>query len=95
MTNTELVSEILSLAIKKKGLITQSDSAVIFYDLSLIRKKIDELKKYFPPNTLHTAAIKANPLFNILRFIQKLNMGTEAASLPELFLAQQAGFPLR
>ena len=92
MTNTDLVGEILSLAIKKKGLITQSDSAVIFYDLSLIRKKIDELKKYFPPNTLHTAAIKANPLFNILRFIQKLNMGTEAASLPELFLAKQAGF---
>lgn len=92
MADIKLVSNILSHAIKKKGLFTQSDSAVIFYDLSLIKKRINELKKYFPPNTLHTAAIKANPLFNILRFIQKLNIGSEAASLPELFLAQQAGF---
>lgn len=92
MTNREQIAKILSVAIKKNGLISQSDSAVIFYDLSLICKKIDELKKYFPPNTLHTAAIKANPLFNILRFIRKSGIGAEAASFPELYLAQKAGF---
>lgn len=92
MSNKKLVSKILSLAIKKKELITQSDSAVIFYDLSLIRQKINDLKKYFPPNTLHAAAIKANPLLNILRFIQESGIGAEAASLPELHLAQKSGF---
>jgi diaminopimelate decarboxylase len=92
VTNIKLVSNILSHAIKKKGLITQSDSAVIFYNLSLIQQKINELKNYFPPNTLHAAAIKANPLLNILRFIRESGIGAEAASLPELYLAQKAGF---
>ena len=93
MTNIKLVSNILSRAIKKKGLIAQSDSAVIFYDLSLIQQKISELKKYFPTTALHTAAIKANPFFSILQFIRGFGVGTEAASLPELYLAQKAGFP--
>lgn len=92
MTNTKHAAKILSLAIKKKGLITKSDSAVIFYDLSLIKQKINELKKYFPPNTLHAAAIKASPLLNILRLIQESDFGVETASLPELYLAQKAGF---
>jgi diaminopimelate decarboxylase len=85
--------KILSLAIKKKGLLTKSDSAVIFYDLSLIKQKTDELKKYFPKNTLHTAAIKANPLFKTLQFVKNCGMGAEAASIAELCLAQKAGFP--
>jgi diaminopimelate decarboxylase len=92
VTNLKLVSDILCRAIKKKGLVTQSDSAIIFYNLSLIKQKFDELKRCFPQNTLHAAAIKANPLFNILQFVRELKIGAEAASLPELFLAQQAGF---
>jgi diaminopimelate decarboxylase len=92
VTNIKLVSNSLSHAIKKKGLFTQSDSAVIFYNLSLIQQKISELKKYFPTTTLHAAAIKANPFFSILQFIRGFGIGTEAASLPELYLAQKAGF---
>ena len=37
-------------------------------------------------------AIKANPLLANLKFIKKLNVGVEAASLPELHLAIKAGF---
>jgi len=92
MTNREQVAKILSHAIKKKGLIAQSDTAIIFYNLSLIQQKINQLMKYFPQNTLHTAAIKANPVFNILRFVKTTGIGAEAASLPEIFLAQKAGF---
>jgi len=88
------IAKILSQAIEKKGLLTKSDSSVIFYDLSLIQKRIDELKKYFPKNSLHATAIKANPLFNILRFVRQHGIGAEAASLPELYLAQEAGFPV-
>jgi diaminopimelate decarboxylase len=90
--NKKFISKILSFAIHKKGLITKSDSAVIFYDLSLIKQKITELKKCFPPTTLHAAAIKANPLFNILQIIREIGVGAEAASLPELYLAQKARF---
>jgi diaminopimelate decarboxylase len=93
LLNIKLVGEILLHAIRKKDLITESDSAVIFYDLSLIRQKISKLQKYFPPNTLHAAAIKANPLLNILRFLKQHRIGAEGASLPELYLAQKAGFP--
>lgn len=92
MPNKKFISKILSIAVNKKGLITKSDSAVIFYDLSLIKQKINELKKCFPPTTLHAAAIKANPLFNILRLIRESDVGAEAASMPELYLAQDAGF---
>jgi len=92
VTHQQLASKILSLVINTKGIIANSDSAVILYDLSLINRKIDELQKYFPANTLHTAAIKANPLLNILRFIQQTGIGAEAASLPELYLAQKSGF---
>ena len=92
MTNPKLVSKILSLAIKRKGLITQSDTALIFYNLSAIKQKIGELQKYFPKKTLHTAAVKANPLFNILKFVKQQGIGAETASLPELYLAQKSGF---
>lgn len=94
MSSKEHIAKILSHAIEKKGLLTKSDSSVVFYDLSLIQKRIDELKKYFPKNSLHAAAIKANPLFNILRFVRQHGIGAEAASLPELYLAQKAGFPV-
>lgn len=92
MSTRKHVQKILSLAIKKRRLLTKSDSSIIFYDLSLIQKKIKELKKHFPKNTLHTAAIKANPIFNILKFVNQQGVGAEGASLPELYLAQTAGF---
>jgi len=86
------VGKVLSCAFKKHGLIIQSDTAVIFYDLSLIQKRITALKNLFPKQTIHSAAIKANPLSKILIFAAKKGFGAEAASLPELYLAHKAGF---
>lgn len=93
MISVATIEKILSLSLKKKVVLTELDSSLIFYDLSFIKNRITALKKYFPKNTIHTAAIKANPLFNILRFIKQQGIGAEAASLPELYLAQKAGFP--
>lgn len=87
--------KVLSLALKKKGLISRSDTSIIFYDLSLIKQRNEALKKFFPATSLHTAAIKANPLFSVLKLISKTGFGAEAASLPELYLAQKAGFVSR
>ncbi|MEE9441885.1 MAG: diaminopimelate decarboxylase [candidate division Zixibacteria bacterium] len=70
-----------------------NDNSVIFYDLEILRAKIEEVKHAFPTNALHAIAIKANPLSKILNRISKWGMGAEAASLPELYLAQKAGFP--
>lgn len=88
----EGMAEILGLAIQQQ-IIFPEDSAVIFYDLGFLGQRIHDLKDIFPPNTLHAIAIKANPLAKVLGFLKTLEVGLEAASLPELYLAQKAGFP--
>jgi diaminopimelate decarboxylase len=90
--NTEM-SKVFSLALQQKGLIDAEDTALIFYDLSFLQERIENLLHQFPPSTLHTIAIKANPLTRILLKMEKLGVGLEAATLPELYLAEKAGFP--
>lgn len=74
------------------GQIGLEDTAIIFQDLSLLEERIAELTRLFPATTLHAIAIKANPLLKILRKINELGVGLEAATLPELHLAARAGF---
>lgn len=75
----------------KKNLIDRDDTAVIFYDLSRLERNIFDLIKAFPSNALHAVAIKANPTSKILNFLCDRGIGLEAASLPELVMAQKAG----
>lgn len=77
----------------QKNLIETEDTSIIFYDLTLLAENIKQLIALFPNTSLHTIAIKANPLTKILKIIQSFNIGLEAASLPELYLAQQANIP--
>jgi diaminopimelate decarboxylase len=86
------MSKVLELALASKDLINAEDTAIIFYDLDLIKERIMELQKLFPPATLHAVAIKANPLTGILKKVLATGAGLEAASLPELYLAEAAGF---
>ncbi|OFX87437.1 MAG: hypothetical protein A2W99_07070 [Bacteroidetes bacterium GWF2_33_16] len=77
----------------QSGLIeTDQDSTIIFYDFDLLLSKTKALISAFPENTLHTIAIKANPLVKILEKIKSLGLGVEAASEGELFLAEKIGF---
>jgi diaminopimelate decarboxylase len=96
LKKTQIAAEEISItsrkAIKIKNLINGDDSSLIFYNLSFLKERIDELKKAFPKNSLHAIAIKANPLLANLKFIKRLNVGAEAASLPEVYLALKAGF---
>lgn len=85
------MSAVFKKAMKGK-LINDDDSAVIFYDLTGIKERLDEFRKLFPPNTLHAVAVKANPLYRILRFINGTGAGAECATFGELYLARQAGF---
>ncbi|MBK6966988.1 MAG: diaminopimelate decarboxylase [Bacteroidales bacterium] len=82
----------LSIALKQDGLISGEDTAVIFYDLSFPEDRILGLKNLFPPSTLHAIAVKANPLPAALNIVKELGAGVEVASLPELYLAEKAGF---
>ena len=89
--NSEM-SDAFSLALAEKGLITEDDTAVIFYDLNFLNERIVNLQNLFPSNTLHAVAIKANPLITTLKKLNELGVGLEAASLPELYLAEASGF---
>ncbi len=86
------MSTAFNLALAHKNLITEEDTAVIFYDLNFLKERIADLQNLFPPNTLHAVAVKANPLTKTLKKLNELGVGLEAASLPELYLAEATGF---
>ena len=87
----EEISSVFKQLLKKPILINEDDTALIFHDLSYLKHRINELVSFFPGNTLHAIAIKANPLFKVLQEIKNLGIGFEAASLPELYFAEKSG----
>jgi diaminopimelate decarboxylase len=91
--SAEEMSATLSRAIAA-GAIGSSDDAVVFYNLSRLDDMLGTVRNAFPQGALHTVAVKANPIVEILRRIQKAGYGAEVASLGELHLALTAGFPV-
>lgn len=77
------------------GLAGPEDTSLIIYDLDRLRARVDEARQAFPPDTLHAVAVKANPLAAVQRMLADMGpgVGAEAASLPELHLALESGFP--
>lgn len=76
-----------------EGVLEGTDDAVVFYNLSRLKEVLEALRAAFPPTTLHTVAIKANPLVEVLKQFRNLCHGAEVASIGELELALSAGFP--
>src|SRR5438128_7409279 len=89
----EEMSNAFGNALRRRNLIIPEDTAVVFYDLDFLNERIANLKALFPENTLHAIAVKANPLTKILIKMKAMGVGLEVASLPELYLAEKAGFP--
>jgi diaminopimelate decarboxylase len=85
-------SRCVQLALES-GLLSEATPALIFHDLDRMQARIAELQQVFPANTLHTVAIKANPLQAVLRNAVETGAGLEAASQEEVWLAQAAGCP--
>jgi diaminopimelate decarboxylase len=77
---------------RQRKLLGQAPS-VIIHHLGLMRARIEALHAAFPKNCLHTIAIKANPVVEILREIVGFGLGLEAASIEEVKLALAAGCP--
>jgi len=86
------MSQLLQKVLATPELIDADDSALIFYDIGLIENRINEVKDVFPATALHAIAMKANPLMLILKKLAKMETGIEVASLPELMMAEAAGF---
>lgn len=75
------------------GWVDPDEPATIFHDLDLLRARLAELHGAFPSRSVHTIAIKANPVIEILRFVVEQGCGLEAASYEEVSLALAAGCP--
>jgi diaminopimelate decarboxylase len=67
--------------------------AWLVHDLARMRSRIAALREAFPRHALHTLAIKANPLVEVLREAVGAGAGLEAASFEEVELAAAAGCP--
>jgi len=74
-----------------KGILNQDEKSFVFYDLDMLKNKLETAKNLFPDDTLHAVAVKTNPVKNIMSFISSAGMGFEAASLPEVYMALNSG----
>ena len=75
------------------GYLANEHTSVIVHDLDKMTERLGEIRRAFPDETLHTIAIKANPLVEVLRKVVDCGFGLEAASGPELHLALAARCP--
>lgn len=89
----EDVSAVMQAALGH-GIISGSNASAVFYDMDRLARRCVEACQAFGDHSLNAIAIKANPLPAVLRFARDAHprMGAEAASLPELHLALDAGF---
>ena len=78
---------------RERGVLGGEDTAAVFHDLTRLRVRAREAIRVFPTVTLHAVAVKANPLLPLLSLLHDFGMGAEAASFPELRLAESAGYP--
>lgn len=73
------------------NLIDDQNPWIVFHNLDLYREKLRLICDVFPMNSLHTLAIKANPLLELLRIAVEEGFGLEAASFEEVQLALASG----
>lgn len=86
------VARVLALA-RAEGAWRDDTRAALFHDLDRLERRLAELQRVFPPDTVHGVAIKANPLVELLRVVVASGAGLEAASWEEVALARAAGCP--
>lgn len=74
--------------------LTSSDTSAVFIDIGFLIQRLDYLSSCFPKDTLHSLAIKANPLTRLLKIIsyEFPAIGIEAASIGEVHQGLNCGF---
>lgn len=86
------ISEILNNALKNRILDYKPDTSAVFYNIPMLEERVKDLMNQFPENSLHAIAMKANPLFAILKILKDLGAGSEVATLPELHMALETAY---
>ncbi|MFW6019256.1 MAG: hypothetical protein ACOCPM_01620 [Bacteroidales bacterium] len=87
------IEELLGNVFTSADFDQQQDTTIVVYDLPFLRERIRNIRHAFPQDAMHTIAIKANSLPGILKQIKNQNVGLEAASLGELKIAEECGYP--
>lgn len=77
----------------QQGLVSEEDTAVFFHDLDFLKERIAFIQKCFGSSLFQTVAIKANPLPRLMEFLLTCNVGAEAATMSEAYIAQKCGYP--
>ena len=88
----DLISRTVTRSMQQ-GLLDTDDTSVVYLDFRVLADRIARIRNSFSTNhseVLHAAAIKANPLHFVLKWLVKSGAGLEAASLFELMLARDA-----
>ena len=85
----------MKIVINEKKLLNDETPSIDIYDLDYFEARMNELREAFPePFFQHSLAIKVNPMRGILKHVLKTGfMGTECASISEVVLSIQCGFP--
>jgi diaminopimelate decarboxylase len=63
------------------------------YDLDVVDRQVDALRRILPPHVDVAYAVKANPALAIVDHLARLGLGADVASGGELELALRAGMP--
>jgi diaminopimelate decarboxylase len=77
-----------------KKLVTQRELPAFIYFKKIVKSKYDELLDCLPRGFEIHYAFKANPNQGVLGFIRSLGAGADVASLGELRLAMETGYPI-
>ncbi|KAF6260810.1 diaminopimelate decarboxylase [Scenedesmus sp. NREL 46B-D3] len=77
------------------GMFSDDTPSIMLMDLDQIHATITHIQQDagYPASTLHTVAVKANPIGKVLQQFRDRGLGAEAASMGELQQALHVGFP--
>lgn len=74
-------------------IVKEAELPAFVYFSKIIKKKINELASCLPENFEIHYAFKANPNRDVLQIVKTLGVGADVASLGELLLARDLGYP--
>ncbi len=72
---------------------TNRDTSALLYDLPYLKDRIQSIRHAFGSKAFHSLTIKASPVPKLLNHLRNMNVGLEAASVGELKIAEQSGYP--
>ena len=86
--------ESLIKEVARRGLINDKTPSVDIIDLDYLDQRAKDILDAFPePYFLHAAAMKANSMRGVLKFLKDRGLGAEGASISEVIHAINLGFP--